>query len=204
MHPLSAEPAKFQEIPPVKMPLSRQMYRRNLPHWNPAGAAVFVTWRLFGALPALDGLKGANDGRAFALLDRTMDRTQSGPAWLQAPDVAELVSRVIEAADADRHLCRLHSFVVMPNHVHLLIMPYRPLREVTNWIKGVSARRANQALDRTGGPFWQDESFDHWARSRLEFEKIERYIIENPVRAGLTRDPAEWKFSSAGRTAITA
>jgi putative transposase len=113
--------------------------------------------------------------------------------------VAEIVSTVIEAADADRHSCGLHSFVVMPNHVHVLIAPFRPLREVMNWIKGVSARKANQMLGRTGGRFWQDESFDHWARSRQEFEKIERYILENPVRAGLVSQPAEWKFSTAGR-----
>ena len=117
--------------------------------------------------------------------------------------MADLVSNVIEAADVDRHLCRLHCFVVMPNHVHMLITPYRPLREVTNWIKGLSARKANQVLGRTGTPFWQDESFDHWTRSREEFEKIERYILENPVRAGLVRKPAEWKFSTAGRTATT-
>ena len=144
------------------------------------------------------------DGRAFAALDQSLDLAQSGPAWLREPDVADLVSNVIEAAEADRHLCSLHCFVVMPNHGHMLITPYRPLREVTNWIKGVSARRANLVLGRTGAPFWQDESFDHWARSREEFEKIERYILENPVRAGLVREPAEWKFSTAGRTGTTA
>lgn len=131
--------------------------------------------------------------------DRILDRAQSGPAWLQKPAIADIVSGVIEAADSDRHLCRLHSFVLMPNHVHLLITPDRPLREVTHWIKGVSARKANQALGRTGRPFWQDESLDHWARSRHEFEKIERYILEDPVRAGLVLEPDQWKFSTAGR-----
>ena len=190
----------FSEIPGRSIPLLKQMYRRNLPHWYPEGAAVFVTWRLFGSLPPQGGVK---DGRAFAALDRAMDRAQSGPAWLRQPAVADVVSKVIEAADADRHLCRLYSFVVMPNHVHLLITPYRPLRQVTNWIKGVSARRANQALNRTGERFWQDESFDHWARSVQEFEKIERYILENPIRAGLVCKAIDWKFSSAGRLAQT-
>jgi hypothetical protein len=55
-------------------------------------------------------------------------------------------------------------------------------------------RKANQALGRTGRLFRQDESFDHWARSRHEFEKIERYILENPVRAGLVLE-----LSTAGR-----
>jgi putative transposase len=175
------------------------MYRRNLPHWYPEGAAVFVTWRLFGALPPQKSLEGVKDGRAFVALDRTMDRAQLGPTWLRHPAVADVVSKVIEAAEADRNLCRLHSFVVMPNHVHVQITPYRALRQVTNWIKGVSARKANQTLNRTGQRFWQDESFDHWARSVQEFEKIERYILENPIRAGLVREAVDWKFSSAGR-----
>ncbi|MGA7411859.1 MAG: transposase [Bryobacteraceae bacterium] len=162
-----------------------------------------MTWRLFGAIPPKETLEGVQDGRAFAALDQSLDLAQSGPAWLREPDVADMVSNVIEAADVDRHLCGLHCFVVMPNHVHILITPHRPLDAVTNWIKGVSARRANQILGRAGTPFWQDESFDHWARSRGEFEKIESYILENPVHAGLVREPAEWKFSTAGRTATT-
>src|ERR1700733_1921286 len=201
--PSGCGPSLFCEIPARSTPLFRRMYRRNLPHCYPEGAAVFVTWRLFGALPPQKSLEGVKDGRAFAALDRTMDRAQSGPAWLREPGVAEVVSKILEAADAERNLCRLHSFVVMPNHVHMLITPYRSLRQVTNWIKGVSAREANQALNPTGQRFWQDESFDHWARSVQEFEKIERYIHENPVRAGLVREAVDWRFSSAGRSAQT-
>jgi putative transposase len=99
------------------------MYRRNLPHWYPEGAAVFVTWRLFGALPPQKSLEGVKDGRTFAAIDQSLDLAQSRPAWLREPEVADLVSNVIEAADVDRHLCHLHCFVVMPNHVHMLITP---------------------------------------------------------------------------------
>ncbi len=116
------EKQEFREIPSIQTELSRRMYRRNLPHWYPAGAAVFVTWRLFGTLPPHSSLERAKDGGAFAMFDCIMARAQSGPAWLQAPDVADVVSRVIEAPDADRQLCRLHSFVVMPNHVHMSII----------------------------------------------------------------------------------
>lgn len=84
----------------------------------------------------------------------------------------------------------------MPNHVHVLLTPYRDLWQVTKWIKGASARRANLILNRSGSPFWQAESFDHWARSSVEFEHILKYIAMNPVRAGLVPEPSQWRFSS--------
>lgn len=174
------------------------MYRRNLPHWYPDGANVFVTWRLSGSLPLGSLLKVA-DGTAFRDADRQLDRAVSGPFWLKEPSIAHVVVEILEAAHPERGLCRVHDYVVMPNHVHLLIRPIRPLKEVTKWIKGASARKANQLLGRTGQPFWQDESFDHWVRNQSEFEKIGNYIRNNPVHAGLVAEPEQWPYSSAAR-----
>jgi putative transposase len=176
------------------------MYRRNLPHWHPEGAVLFVTWRLFGTLPQplARVLPDTPAGRAFRDLDRHLDRAAFGPVWLEQPSIADCVAQTIVAAEAERRICTVHAFVVMPNHVHLLTTPAEPLREVTQWIKGVSARRANQLLNRTGEPFWQDESFDHWIRSVGEFEKIRRYIAQNPVRAGLATESSQWRHSSVG------
>jgi len=134
-------------------------------------------------------------------VDRQLDRATFGPAWLRQPAIAECVTATIEAAELEHGLCTAHAFVVMPNHVHLLLSPSRLLREVTRWIKGASARRANLLLHRTGRPFWQDESFDHWVRNRAEFEKIRYYIEHNPVSAGLVQTPEQWRYSSAGRRA---
>ena len=77
----------------------------------------------------------------------------------------------------------------MPNHVHLLILPRITVAKIMRWRKGSTARRANQLLERTGLPFWQDESYDHWVRSRQEFSRIIAYIEENPVSAGLVNWP---------------
>ena len=85
----------------------------------------------------------------------------------------------------------------MPNHVHLLITPRVELAKITRTIKGKSARQANAMLGRTGQPFWQDESFDHWIRHPQQFEKVKSYIERNPVSAGLVRSPEQWPYSSA-------
>ncbi|MGC9950334.1 MAG: transposase [Bryobacteraceae bacterium] len=92
----------------------------------------------------------------------------------------------------------LIAFVVMPNHVHILIDPRAPAPKITQYLKGVSARRANEILQRTGQAFWQNESYDHWVRSPQEREKIVRYIEQNPVSANLTSEPESFRFSSAG------
>jgi REP element-mobilizing transposase RayT len=87
--------------------------------------------------------------------------------------------------------------VVTPNHVHLLILPKEALSVITRGLKGSTARQANQLLGRTGQRFWQQESFDRWVRNDREFERIARYIEENPVSAGLVRAAALWPWSSA-------
>jgi len=63
--------------------------------------------------------------------------------------------------------------------------------------KGTTAREANRVLGRTGEPFWQKESYDHWVRDGDELEKIRAYIESNPVKAGLARNPKDFAWSSA-------
>jgi putative transposase len=156
-------------------------YRRNLPHFQPDGATLFITFRLHGTLPMASG----RDGRAFAAADRELDRTAHGPTWLKQPRVAECVTETIQHGERVRTLYDLIAFVVMPNHVHLLIDPKAPAPKIMQFVKGASAKRANELLCRTGLRFWQDESFDHWVRSSKELGNIIRYIEFNPVRANL-------------------
>ena len=126
-----------------------------------------------------------------------LDRAERGPVWLKDPRVANMVCEVIQQAESPRRLCRLGGYVVMSNHVHLLALPLEPAASLTHWIKGVSARYAQRILNRTGGPFWQHESFDHWVRNSREYERILNYIEQNPVRAGLVNSPEQWPWSSA-------
>ena len=106
------------------------------------------------------------------------------------------------AGDQERAFYELAAWVIMPNHVHLLILPKVAVPEITRWLKGSTARRANRLLGRTGLPFWQDESYDHWVRNPKEFDRITGYIEDNPVSAGLVGSMDLWPWSSAARAKV--
>ena len=84
----------------------------------------------------------------------------------------------------------------MPNHVHVVVeLPEGapPLAKTLQLLKGYSSRQANQLLGRSGS-FWQAESYDHVVRPG-ELERIIRYVLENPVKAGLVNDWQKWPYS---------
>ena len=174
-------------------------YRRRLPHIHPNGAHLFVTWRLWGSLPAKPGpIIYATPGHAFVARDRILDKRSSGPRWLSHRRIADLVSRAILIGDHERDFYRLGAWAVMPNHVHLLILPVAPIPVTMRWLKGSTARAANLILGRTGEPFWQDESWDHYLRTPKEIDRAVAYIEKNPVSAGLVSSAENWPWSSSG------
>ena len=175
-------------------------YRRNLPHWQPEAQTFFVTWRLAGSMPK--GFAGhlrkwsREPGKQFLNADRELDAASTGPLWLNDPEIAGYAERTIQRGAELGHYV-LRAYVIMPNHVHVLLDPLVPLQRLTSGIKGVSAREANVRLDRTGKPFWQDESFDHWIRDAGQFARTKTYIENNPVKARLCTQPQDWPWSSA-------
>ena len=174
-------------------------YRRRLPHFHPQDAYVFLTWRLWGTLPLrVDSAARPTAGHAFVAQDRAMDRCAVGPLWLQNPYIANLVAEAILIGQGERRFYELCAWVVMPNHVHLLILPQVPIAVLMRWLKGSTSRSANRILGRTGQPFWQDESFDHYLRGSKQTGRIAAYIEGNPVSAGLARSAECWPWSSAG------
>jgi hypothetical protein len=138
-------------------------YERKLPHWQPEDAAVFVTWRLHGTLPRKPDLIGLPAGKAFAAMDRALAGSD-GPMWLGDGRVAECVAETLRFAQDELKLYELLAWVIMPNHVHILVQPYADLARITRAVKNYSARRANEILRRVGQPFWQNESYDHWGK----------------------------------------
>ncbi len=89
----------------------------------------------------------------------------------------------------------LVAVVVMPDHVHLLIRPREgySLPRVMKGMKGVSAKLVNEFRS-TAGTFWQDEYHDRILRSEEELNEKARYLLENPVRAGLVKVNERYPF----------
>jgi REP element-mobilizing transposase RayT len=121
--------------------------------------------------------------------DRQVDRG-FGECWLGRPDIAELVESALRHFDGERY--GLGSYVIMPNHVHVLVRPLQghALSAILHSWKSFTATQANRRLERSG-QFWQEESFDHIVRDEHELLKFEKYIVENPTKAGLR--PGQFK-----------
>ncbi len=82
-------------------------------------------------------------------------------------------------------------FSIMPNHLHILFtLREGELSRVMQLLKGRTSFEANKILDRKG-TFWQHESYDHVLREN-EFERMVRYILLNPVKAGLVENWNDW------------
>mgnify|MGYP000455479962 CR=1 FL=1 len=120
-----------------------------------------------------------------------------GSCMLKRPVLSKIV------ADNLRHLdetdYELMDFVVMPNHVHVLVKHHPdawPMSKVLQSHKGFTGLEANKLLGRTG-QFWQRETYDHLVRDQNEFDRIARYILNNPVKAKLVGSRDVWPFTYA-------
>ena len=188
---------------------------KSLPHWSQAGTICFITWRTADSLPTSVvrrlaeernpilrgiGLNPETDWRGelsklppsdrsrirhalFAAWDDQLDHGV-GACELSRCDLSLIVANSLLRFDGQRY--ELTDFVVMPNHVHLLVA-FRDedmlLDQCRSW-KRFTARQINATLGRRG-PFWQVEQFDHLVRSDSDFARYRRYIAENPTKAHL-------------------
>jgi REP element-mobilizing transposase RayT len=210
---------------PSPEPYSR-FRRRNLPHWEVAGATYFVTFRLAGSLPATvaaawrderERLKhetvneradpSDTEWRRQARLlhtkfDSQLDMAGHGPIHLSYPPIAMLVVDALRHFENQRY--ELPAYVIMPNHVHLVLQPLpkeevnRPwgLDEILRSIKSYTGRRANELL-KSEGEFWQREYYDHLIRDQEEWGWYVEYTWNNPVAAGLCSAREVWPWSNA-------
>ncbi|HRO25731.1 MAG TPA: hypothetical protein PLR07_15695, partial [Promineifilum sp.] len=186
----------------------RPDYRRNLPHYQPRGAILFVTFRLAGSIPivVLQRLKAeaeareqrirqAGDGpeqqrllyeerkRQFGRWDDVLDEAKEGPHWLREPRIAAIVYDAL--CYRDGRVYDLDVFCIMPNHVHAVFAPlvkedgtYHPLQTIMHSLKRYTAGQGNDALGREGA-FWQHESYDHVVRNPDEWGRIVNYVLHN-------------------------
>ncbi len=205
------------------MPEEKIFYRRQLPHFQPPGAILFVTFRLYNSLPsvvierlvqdvealeraliATDPSQSPGDAlEARKKLFAQWDATHGGSRWLERDEIAQIVADAMHYLDDKKY--ELIAYCIMPNHVHVVFKPlikeqdeqgehYYLLQEIMQSLKGFTAWKINRILSQKG-PFWQEESYDHVVRDEYELKRVVEYVLMNPVKAGLVENPDMWKWS---------
>jgi len=148
----------------------------------------------------------------FKKSEEILHRAEHGPKWMDDAAVAEKITENLHRLDGDA--CRLDAFSVMSNHVHTIFKPfvsesefltlirwdgiapidrYPGLSKIMHSLKGRTARECNLVLRRRGG-FWEHESFDRVIRPG-KFDKTIRYVLNNPVKAGLADYWEDWRWN---------
>ncbi len=199
-------------------------YRRHLPHIQPPGAILFVTYRLAGSLPAniiaeliaesqaialrLNEIANSQERirlahmtqkQQFARWDEALDTSTTGPHWLRRPEIAQIIVDSLHHFDEERY--DLDCYSIMSNHTHVVFKPlpktngtYHSLSSIMHSHKRYTAWKANETLRRSG-QFWQHESYDHVVRDERELNRIRQYVVNNPVKAGLVETWEDWPWS---------
>lgn len=185
----------------------RGWYSRGyLPHFDAGSSRTqFITCRLYDSLPTsiLDRIRNEIELKApedisretIILAEKYLDAGY-GQCFLAQRPVAEIVRESIKKFAGERY--SLFAWVIMPNHVHMLLRQLRDysLSKIVHSFKSYTALQANRVLGRTG-QFWMREPFDRYIRDQKHFDATVRYIENNPVKAGLCARPEDWEFSSA-------
>ena len=172
--------------------------RGYLPHLKAEGGIYFVTFRLADSLPqaVLDELEHIPAESRSKKIEADLDAGH-GECVLRNPEIAKIIVQALTQFDGERYV--LHDWVVMPNHVHLLITPRgeHSLSDILHSLKSYTATEANRHLGRHG-VFWQHESYDRLIRDQDEFDRCMHYVQQNPVRAHLAAAPEQYAFGRAG------
>ena len=177
---------------------SVKAWRGNLPHWEKPGVAVFVTLRLGDSLP-MDKLGPFQEDRRVWLEQHPQpwnevcareyaERFQGAvEKWLDAgygscifgkADARQVVETALRHYDGSRY--SLYAFVVMPNHLHALLMPFKgqELRKImADFKRFVSRKLATRQTWQ--GAFWQGEYWDTAIRDEEHFRRVRGYIRKN-------------------------
>jgi REP element-mobilizing transposase RayT len=137
--------------------------------------------------------------RIFGRWDTALHTRSNGLYWLGDPRVAETLSESL--AYRDGQVYDLLACCIMPNHVHTVFVPLptsegncHAMSAIMHSLKLYTARKSNRLLGRTG-QFWQHENYDRVVRNEAELNRIIRYVLDNPVMAGLVEQWEDWKWS---------
>ena len=106
--------------------------------------------------------------------------------------------RLVTVMMNERHRARTLAYVVMPDHLHWLVQPCEgtSLDSLMRTVKCVSSRRINMQLNRSGR-VWQPGYHDHALRREEDLVEAARYIVANPLRAGLVKHIGDYPLWDA-------
>lgn len=178
--------------------------RGYLPHFESTAVIQMVTYRLADALPrdVVERLRieceGENaDLRFRKRVEEWLDAGH-GSCVLGQAERAQIVVDAWRHFDGDRY--RLHAWVVMPNHVHVIVemLAEHALSDAVESWKRFTATRINRLLGKKG-QFWMEDYWDRYIRDDVHYQNAVTYVHENPVKAGLASKAEEWPWSSARR-----
>jgi putative transposase len=113
--------------------------------------------------------------------------------FLEAPEPKETFEAVLEQTRA-RHQARVYAYVLMPEHVHLLINepPLILVAQLLKALKQITSRKLRGDRQQ----FWQERYFDSNIHGEAARSEVIRYIHRNPVVRGLVEKPEDWPWSS--------
>jgi Rad3-related DNA helicase/REP element-mobilizing transposase RayT len=193
-----------------------------LPHWTKDRGIYAVTFRLADSLPVEVVRDWQNEREALLSVAAQAQRDLSpdelkrldelfgekverfldaghGSCALARDDIAALVAATLEKFDNTQY--RLLSWCIMPNHVHLVLQPFKSaeLSRIVHSLKSWTAKEANKVLTKSG-KFWQAEYYDHLVRDEGDLLHQTDYAFKNPERAGLTN----WKWKAKSDELISA
>ena len=174
------------------------VHNRNLPHWGQDGVIAFVTFRLADSIPAAKLRKWQEEKdlwlkehpepwdedirKEYAdTFPRRMDEwldAGSGDCLLAQSACCRIVENALEHFNGTRYV--LHSYIVMPNHVHVMFEMERreDLPKVVHSWKSFTANEINKVCGRTG-TVWQSEYFDRLIRNEEHYSRTLEYIKKN-------------------------
>jgi len=131
-------------------------------------------------------------------MQRGADR---GAVFFYDQDYLEYLRILKQSADLCR--CQVHAYVLMTNHIHLLLTPDKPdsLGKLFQAIGRHYVPYVNETYQRTGG-LWEGRYKSSLVDSQNYLLRCMRYIEMNPVRAGMVKSPSEYRWSSYAANAL--